>query len=231
MYVDQCSLRAERPQDARKWEACNEQQLTLDWREVSVISSSLYYRQALHTGYMIFLNESFRETVEYRTGLLYVTLALLGVLTLSEEVIPLFCRDPQGRLVVSLNTSGVACWLSFWISMFCYYFGYPFVTSSNCHILWNNWTRAWMSHCTEGSRPVRGIILQRCGMNILNWNTKLPRWWKALIVLSLGDFHWMSSWLGFGLLSASPIPSLEPSPFFHSLFPLTQLTLISPFTD
>lgn len=66
---------------------------------------------------MIFLNESFREAVEYRTGLLYVTLALLGVLTLSEEVIPLFCRDPQGRLVVSLNTSGVACWLSFWISL------------------------------------------------------------------------------------------------------------------
>lgn len=26
-------------------------------------------------------------------------------------------RDPQGRPVVSLNTSGVACWLSFWISL------------------------------------------------------------------------------------------------------------------
>lgn len=96
------------------------------------------------------------------------------------------------------------------LSMFCYYFGYPFVTSSNRHILWNNWTRAWMSHCAEGSRPVRGIILQRCGMNILSWNTKLPRRWKALIVLSLGDFHCVSFWLGFGSCRLYPYHLWSP---------------------
>lgn len=159
----------------------------------------------------------------------YITLAPVVVLTLWKEGIPLFCRDPQGRPVVSLHTSGVTCWWSLWISLlFCYCFKHPFVTPSNLHILWNNWTRAHMAQFTEGSWPARGIISQRCRMNILNWNRKLPKWWKALIVLSLGDFHKVCLWLGFSSCQLHPYHFWSPPPFFHSFFPLTQLTSIPP---